>query len=188
MSDSPFRTIKAVLKTAFGWGFVLGAISAPLIALYVFIVPGPDPVTFVERVGNALLAGVAMGVRFAMAGAFLGTLFAVVLRLSFRGKRVADLHPGRFALIGGVVSAVVMPLFYQFLNILSGDGPVAWNLLTDDIPFFAIAGAAGAAATVWIARRATAVSGEGEAALLGEGNPFDEGAAIRGKDRARAER
>jgi len=183
MSDDPFRTIKAVFKTALAWGFVLGVIASPLIALWVFFVPGPGDHTLLERIGNALYAGVGMGARFAIAGAFLGTLFAATLRLSFRGKRVSDLRPGKSALIGGVVSAVVMPLFYQFLNILSGDGPVAWNLLYDDIPFFAIAGAAGAGLTVWIARRAAVAAGEGEAALLGEGNVFDEGVAIRGKER-----
>jgi MFS family permease len=183
MPDDPFRTIKAVLRTAFAWGFVLGAISSVLITALAFIVPGPGVESLPERIGEALFAGVAMGVRFAMAGVFLGTLFALVLRLSFRGKRVAELHPGKFALIGGVASAVVMPLFYQFLNILSGDGPVAWNLLYDDIPFFAVAGAAGAALTVWIARRGSKLSAEDQLAALEEGDAFDASTGVRERDR-----
>ena len=183
MPDDPFRTIKAVLRTAFAWGFVLGAISSVLITAFAFIVPGPGVESLPERIGEALFAGVGMGARFAMAGVFLGTLFSLVLRLSFRGKRVAELHPGKFALIGGVASAVVMPLFYQFLNVLSGDGPVAWNLLTDDIPFFAVAGAAGAALTVWIARRGSTLSAEDQLAALEEGESFDSAATLRGQER-----
>jgi hypothetical protein len=187
MSDSPFRTIKAILKTAFAWGFVLGAVSGVLIGGYVLIFAGPGVESLPERIGEALFAGVGMGTRFAVAGFVLGTFFATLLRLSFRGKRIADLHPGKFALIGAVVGGVGIPLFYQFLNVISG-GPIPWSLLTDDIVWAAIVGGAGAASTIWIARRAAVGSGEGEAALLGEGNPFGDGATIKGKDRAPVER
>ena len=187
MSDDPFRTIKAILKTAFAWGFVLGAISSVLIGGYVLVFAGPGVESLPERIGEALFAGVGMGARFALAGAFLGTLFATTLRLSFRGKRVADLSPGKFALIGAVVSGIGIPLIYQGLNIISG-GAIPWKYLIDDIPWAAVVGAVGAYSTIWIARRAAVGSGEGEAAVLGEGNPFEDGATIKGKDRAPVER
>lgn len=186
MSDDRFRALKAILRTAFAWGFVLGAISAPLIALYAFIVPGPEPVTLFERVVNALYAGVGLGVRFAVAGAILGTLFSTFLRFVFRGRRVAELHPGKFAVIGALVGGIGIPLVYQFLNIISGDGPVLWKYLFDDIPWAATVGALGAAGTVWMARRGAALPAEKDPAAVGEGDPVAR--VMKGWDRERVER
>src|SRR5690242_4879565 len=180
MSES-VRTLKAILKTAFTWGFALGAVSATLITAYVLVFAGPGVESLPERVGEALFAGVAMGTRFALAGAIMGTLSASTVRFGFRGKRVADLHPGKFALIGAVVGGVGIPLIYQFLNILSGDGPVAWKYLFDDIPWAATVGAVGAAGTVWMARRAAALPAEREGDLLGEPDAFDRPASAAAK-------
>lgn len=166
MSDLS-RSAKAIVKTALSWGAALGAVSATLIAAYVFIVPGPGVESLPERVGESLFAGIGMGVRFAIAGAIMGTLFATTVRLSFRGKRVADLHPGRFALIGAVVGGVGIPVIYQLLNVISG-GAIPWKYLLDDIPWAATVGAVGAAGTVWMARRAAALPAEREAERLGE--------------------
>lgn len=180
----PFRTTKAILKTALTWGVLLGALSATLITAYVLVVPGPGVESLPERIGEALFAGVAMGTRFALAGAILGTLFATTLRLSFRGKRIADLSPGRFALIGAVVGGVGIPLVYQFLNILSGDGPVAWKYLFDDIPWAVVVGAAGAYGTIWVARRAAVVSAERDPAEIAAPGPFGASQRIQEADRA----
>lgn len=182
MSDL-FRTLKAILKTALTWGFALGAVSSVLIGAYVLVVPGPGVESLPERIGEALFAGFAMGIRFAFAGAILGTLFATTLRLTFFGKRVADLSPGKFALIGAVVGGVGIPLVYQFLNILSG-GPIPWNLLFDDIPFGAIAGGLGAAGTIWMARRAAALPAEREVERLGEPNAFDSVPSVKVQERS----
>ena len=172
------RTLKAILKTAFTWGFALGAVSATLITAYVLVFAGPGVESLPERVGEALFAGVAMGTRFALAGAIMGTLFATLVRFGFRGKRVADLHPGKFALIGAVVGGVGIPLIYQLLNILSG-GPIPWKYLIDDIPWAATVGAVGAAGTIWMAKRAAALPAEREAELLAEPGALTETPAVR---------
>ena len=186
MSDDRFRGLKAILKNALLWGVSLGVFSGTLIAAYVFVVPGPGVESLPERVGVAIFAGAAMGVRFAIGGAILGTLFATMLRFSFRGRRVSDLHPGKSALIGALLGAVGIPLVYQFLNILSGDGPVAWKYLFDDIPWAAVVGAAGAAGTVWIARRAKTLPAERSADLLGDGARLDDlGADVRAEESER---
>jgi MFS family permease len=171
MSDESFRAVKAVLKTALTWGLALGAFAGTLIGLYVLVFAGPGVESLPERIGEALFAGVGMGIRFAVAGAILGTLFATMVRLSFRGKRVADLSPGRFALIGAVIGGVGIPLVYQLLNIISG-GPIPWSLLIDDIPWAAFVGGAGAYATIWMARRASALPEEEEQGVLGVGDPL----------------
>ncbi|HVX88959.1 MAG TPA: hypothetical protein VG940_08540 [Gemmatimonadales bacterium] len=185
MSNDFFRGLKAVLKTALTWGLALGALGGSLVGLYVLFNSGPGVESLPERIGEALFAGAAMGVRFAIAGAILGTLFASLLRFSFRGRRIADLHPGKFALIGAVVGGLGIPLVYQFLNILSGVGPVLWKYLFDDIPWAATAGALGAAGTIWMARRAAALPAEREAGALGEGSAFDAASSFteRAKDR-----
>jgi hypothetical protein len=178
MSDDPFRAAKAVFRTALAWGFVLGAISSVLIGGYALIFAGPGVESLPERVGEALFAGVGMGFRFAIAGFVLGTFFATMLRLTFRGKRVADLHPGKFALIGAVVGGVGIPLFYQFLNVISG-GPIPWSLLTNDIVWGAVVGGAGAASTIWMARRGAKLPREEGASLLSDGDPFEGSPAAR---------
>lgn len=170
--------LKAVLKTALTWGVLLGAFAGTLIGLWALVFAGPGVESLPERVEEAIFAGFAMGVRFALAGAILGTLFATMVRLSFRGKRVADLNPWKFALIGAVISGAGIPLIYQLLNILSG-GAIPWNLLTDDIPWAATVGAVGAAGTVWMARRAAALPAERGADQLGAPSPFEGQARMR---------
>ena len=151
MSES-MRSLKAILKTAFTWGFALGAVSATLITAYAFVFAGPGVESLPERVGEAIFAGAALGTRFALAGAIMGTLFATMVRFGFRGKRVADLSPAKFALIGAVVGGAGIPLIYQLLNIIGG-GAIPWSLLLDDIPWAATVGAVGAAGTIWMAKR-----------------------------------
>jgi hypothetical protein len=178
-----FRALKAVLKTAFTWGFLLGAVSSVLITAIVFIDPEAADPTFFERVRQSIAVGIGMGVRFAFVGVVLGTLFATTVRLGFFGKRVADLHPGKFALIGAVVGGVGIPVVFQLLNVLSGSA-IPWNLLFDDAPWTALVGAAGAAGTIWMARRGVALPDEQEprrlgADELGAPDPFGEGARVR---------
>lgn len=168
MSDLS-RSLKAILKTAFTWGFALGAVSATLITAYVFVFAGPGVESLPERVGEAIFVGVALGTRFALAGAIMGTLFATMVRIGFRGKRVADLHPAKFALIGAVVGGAGIPLIYQLLNIIGG-GAIPWKYLIDDIPWAATVGAVGAAGTIWMAKRAAALPAEREAERLAEPN------------------
>ena len=178
MSREPFRSLKAVLKTALTWGVGLGALSATLITAYAFVFAAPGVESLPERVGEALFAGVALGVRFAVAGAIMGTLFATLVRFGFRGKRVAELHPGKFALIGALVGGAGIPLIYQLLNILGG-GAIPWSLLLDDIPWAATVGAVGAAGTIWMAKRAAALPAEREAEQLEEPDGLAETSAIR---------
>jgi hypothetical protein len=184
MPDDFLRGLKAIFKTALTWGSLLGVFAGSLIGLFVFFVPGGETTpTILQRIGQALFAGAGMGVRFAVAGAILGTLFATMLRLSFRGRRVADLHPGKFALIGAVVGGVGIPLIYQGLNILSG-GAIPWGYLLDDIPWAATVGAVGAAGSVWLARRATALPNEETSEALASGERFDDLAGSRPERRA----
>ncbi|HRE13515.1 MAG TPA: hypothetical protein PLD37_04890, partial [Usitatibacteraceae bacterium] len=46
----------------------------------------------------------------------------------------------RYGLAGGIGAAVFVPLFLQAMNLLSGDGLVAWPLVLDDAPIAAVLG------------------------------------------------
>jgi hypothetical protein len=106
------------------------------------------------RLGIAVLAGAMWGVRFGVIGAVMGTAFSTVIRLGYRGRRLADISPVRFGLLGAVVGGVGVPLFLQTMNVLSGDGPIAWSLVTDDGLWASIFGGAAAAGSILLARRA----------------------------------
>jgi hypothetical protein len=48
-----------------------------------------------------------------------------------------------------------VPLFLQFMNVLSGDGPVAWGLVRDDAVLGFVFGAVASAGTLLVAQRTT---------------------------------
>ena len=64
----------------------------------------------------------------------------------------------RFAILGAVIGGAGVPLFLQTMNVLSGDGLIAWHLVLDDAVWAAPFGAAAAAASILLARRAEAVA------------------------------
>ena len=172
MSADRFRTFKAVLKTALTFGVGLALVSGALISLYAFIVPGPGVESLPERIGNALFTGIGMGVRFGIAGAAIGTFFAVALRLAYQGRRLAEVSLARAALLGAAVGGIGIPLFYQFLNLISNGHTIPWNLVLDDSIWASIVGATAAAGSIWVARRAAALPGETEQGSLGAGEPY----------------
>ena len=157
MSDSNIRRWRAVLRNALTWGAAWAAAGGALIGALTLFDPGPGIESLGERFGVAVLAGIAWGVRFGLAGAVMGTVFSTVVRLGYRGKRLADIHAGRFALLGAVVGGVGVPLFLQTMNVLSGDGPISWALVLDDAPWASVFGAAAAAGSILLARRAEAL-------------------------------
>ena len=79
--------------------------------------------------------------------------FASVIRLSYRGRRLADISPVRFAMLGAVVGGAGVPLYLQMMNVLFGDGPIAWGLVLDDALWASVFGAAAAAGSILLARR-----------------------------------
>lgn len=185
MPNNILRTLKAVLRTSLLFGVGLGIFSGTLIGLYVLIVAGPGVESLPERIGNALFAGIGMGVRFAIGGAAIGAFFAVALRLAYHGRRLAEVSMAKAALIGAVVGAVGIPLFYQCLNLISSGHTIAWGLVGDDAIWASIVGAAGGAGAIWMARRAAALPAEEEQGELGAGDAMGGMAGMREKERVR---
>ena len=143
--------------------------GAVVIALSLFF-PGPGVESLAERLGMAIGSGIVWGLRFGIAGTAIGAAFSSIIRLAYRGRRLADINPVRFALLGAVVGG---GLFLQAMNVLSGDGPIAWGLVLDDAPWATVFGAAVAAGSILLARRADALTQEPRPDQLECGDDWD---------------
>jgi hypothetical protein len=158
MIDDRFRHLRAVFRNAVTWGIAWAVAGGALITALSLFDPRPEVESLVERLGMATLSGMAWAIRFGIAGAVIGTVFSSVIRFGYRGRRLADINPVRFAMLGAVVGGVGVPLFLQTMNVLSGDGPVAWRLVLDDAPWATVFGAAAAGGSILLARRADALA------------------------------
>lgn len=160
MSQEKSRQLRAVLWNAAAWSAAWAIAGGAIVTVLSLFDPNPAIESLPERVGMALFAGVAWGVRFGVAGAVIGTLFSAIIRWGYRGRRLADISPVRFGILGALVGGVGVPLFLQLMNVLSGDGPIAWRLVLDDAPWAAVFGAAAAAGSILLVRRASALPPE----------------------------
>ena len=159
MSDDKKRRWRAVLRTALTWGAAWAVAGGLLIGVITLFDPTPEIDSIPGRLGIAALSGAMWGVRFGIAGAVMGTVFSSIVRLGYRGRRLADISPVKFGLLGAVVGGVGVPMYLQTMNVLSG-GPIAWGLVMDDGLWASVFGAAAAAGSILLARRAEARSGE----------------------------
>lgn len=157
MSDTRFVRLRAVVRNAVTWGAAWAAAGGAIATAVNLYDPGPGIESPVERLGLAVAAGIVFAVRFGIAGAVIGGLFSGVIRLAYRGRRLADISPVRFGMLGAVVGGVGVPLYLQAMNVLSGSGPIPWGLVLDDAPWAAAFGAAAAAGSILLARRADGV-------------------------------
>jgi MFS family permease len=156
MTDQRSIRLRAVLRTALTWGVAWGLAGGAIFTILSLFNPDPGIDSLVERVGLAIMAGVSWGFRFGLAGAVIGTVFSSVIRMSYHGRRLADINPVRFALLGAVVGGVGVPLYLQAMNVLTGGHLIAWGLVTDDAVWASVFGATAAAGSIWLARRADA--------------------------------
>ena len=161
MSDGTIRRLRAALRNALLWG--LGWSAAGLAMLLILGALGrlPDADAWLEGLGIVLKLGIW--------GVFSGIAFAGLMRLLYHGRRLSDISWVKFGLLGGVATGLFVPLFMQLLNVLSGDGPVAWHLVTDDAVWATVAGALAAGGSLKLAQRAQALSAPGQPDLLDPG-------------------
>jgi uncharacterized membrane protein len=136
------------------WGAAWALAGGAIMATLALFDPDPGIESLPERLGMTVFAGVAWGVRFGLAGAVIGAVFSTVIRLGYRGRRLADINPVRFALLGALVGGVGVPLYLQTMNVLSGGSSIAWSLVTDDAVWATVFGATVAAGSIMLARRA----------------------------------
>jgi hypothetical protein len=181
-TDMGRRRLRGVARNALVWGagwFVAAMVMMTAMRAFGML---PAGVRWIDEVG--------MAIKFAIFGVLAGAVFSSVVRVVYRGWRLSEMHALRFGLLGAAVTAVFVPLFMQTMNLLSGDGLVAWSLVLDDVPFTAIFGGLAASGSLWLAQRAGggresgggpapgAVDGEPLLAPAGELPALDRGASI----------
>ena len=154
MTERKSPHLGAVLKNAMLWGAAWALAGGAIVTAIALFDPSPGIESLPERVGQALFAGAAWGVRFGVAGAVIGTIFSGIVRFGYHGRRLADINPIGFAFLGAVVGGAGVPLFLQTMNVLTDGKPIAWGLVLDDGVWASVFGAAAAAGTILLARRA----------------------------------
>ena len=146
--DTIFRRLRGALGNALVWGAGWAGVAAAAGA--VFAVLGAVGLLPPVDWGEAL----SWAVRFGVVGFVAGGAFSGVVGLLYRGRRLSELSLPRFAVGGGVVTAVFVPLFLQTMNLLSGDGLVPWELVLDDSVWTGVLGAVVAGGSLKLARMA----------------------------------
>lgn len=96
-------------------------------------------------------------------GGIAGAAFSTVIGLLYRGRRLSEINWIRFGLGGAIATGLFVPVFLQFMNLLSGDGMVPMGLVLDDIPLAAVLGGVAAGGSLKLAQHAEkALSGRTE--------------------------
>lgn len=101
-----------------------------------------------------IIDGIGMSIKVGFMGFITGAAFPSIMRLVYRGKRIQEINWWKFALAGAVVAAVFVPTFMQVLNIISGDGMVAWSLIDEDIVLAFVLGGFASAVSIKLAQYA----------------------------------
>lgn len=161
--------LRAAFRNAAVWGVawgVLGSVVSTCIRLV-------DGIPLLNAIGD----GIGMGVRIGFAGAVTGAAFSAFVSLAYRGKRLTDISPARFGIGGAILAGLFVPAFLQTMNLLSGDGMIAWSLVTDDILYSALFGGITAAGTMRLAQRNAAAVSPTELPGRASGPLLDEGEA-----------
>ena len=129
------------LLWSLGWsGFVLVVFVIVKLAGVV-----PDKATWTN--------GLVLAFRFAIVGFVTGAAFVPLIRFVYHRQRLAQVGTLRFAIIGGCIAGLFVPIFLQTMNVISGDGMVPWRLVLDDALWATCFGAVAAAVSHRLARR-----------------------------------
>lgn len=148
LSNPPSRLRSGMVNVAL-WGLIFGLIGLVIALVYVF---GSGEAADAGPRGLMVLS---LAIRFALFGVISGTLFWWVTGLLFDRHRFAGYGRIPVFLFGAIGTAVFVPLFMQAMNLLSGDGLVAWSLVLDDSVWAFFFGGVAALGSLEMARRWT---------------------------------
>ncbi len=144
LSSPPSRLRKGMVNACL-WGLIFGLIGAGLVLMVVAEAP--------DGTSSRWLPALSLIARFAMFGVLSGALFWWAIGLVFQRTRFARFGRLPVFLGGAVGTAVFVPLFMQTMNLLSGDGLVAWGLVLDDSVWAFFFGGVAALASLEFIRR-----------------------------------
>ena len=150
-AEDKFVAVRAAARNAMAWGVAWGFLGLALFSVLRLL-------GVISR--GTLLDGVGLGVRFGVFGVLAGAAFSTVIRLAYRGRCLADISWVRFGIVGGVVTAVFVPLAMQAMNVLTGGSMVPWDLVTDDAVITGLFGAVAAGGSLKLAQHVDALAAE----------------------------
>lgn len=139
--------IKAALRNAVVWGVAWGAAAfVTILAMRTVGLVVPPSIRLIDALG--------MAIRIGIVGGIAGVAFAGVIRLVYRGRRLADINALRFGLGGGVLAGALVPSAMEILSLLTGGGVVPWSLIRGDTIIATLFGAMAAGGTIKLAQLA----------------------------------
>lgn len=142
--ENTLRRLRGALGNALVWA--AGWVTAGVALLATLRIVGVLSFSWVELLGFAIRLGIVGGV--------VGGAFSIVIRLLYHGRRLSEISWVRFGIGGAVVTGLFVPLFFQTMNLLSGDGLVPWELVLDDALWTAVFGGAVAGGSLKLAQHA----------------------------------
>ena len=127
-----------VLRNAVMWSAAWALVAGTVLGVIAATGNAPASATWPKALG---LVG-----RFAIIGGVAGVVVPLAVSSILKWHDPGRIGWVRYGLAGGIGAAVFVPLFLQAMNVLSGDGLVAWPLVLDDAPIAAVLGALAALA------------------------------------------
>lgn len=163
------RRLRSAVVNAVTWGAAWGTFAfITMLVLRAVGVVEPE-VTALDALG--------MSIRIGIAGGVMGLVFAGLVRLLYRGRRLADISAVKFGLAGGLLGGVGVPLFIQTMRVLSGEALIDFDLIRLDTVYSAAFGFFAAGGSMKLAQLAESRSphlSEGERpAELDAGTAFE---------------
>lgn len=143
------RRLRAAVQNAFLWGVGFFTASVALMTARLLLGFAPEGIGFLD--------GIGMGIRIAVWGGICGLVFSAAVGLRFTGRRLAEIRFWPFALGSALGIGVFVPLALQALNILGGEGPIAWRHVTGDALWTGIFGGVAGGLTLKLAQLADRV-------------------------------
>lgn len=141
-----FRRLRGAFGNALVWG--AGWFTAALVLFGALRVVGVFAFPWTDVLEYAVRAGIV--------GVVAGGAFSSVIRLLYHGRRLSEISWVRFGIGGAVATGLFVPVFFQLMNLLSGDGLVPWELVLDDALLTAVFGGVVAGGSLKLAQHAEA--------------------------------
>lgn len=150
MPAFPFaRRLRAAAQNALLWGAGFAAAALTLMTASLALGLAPEGIGFLD--------GVGMAVRIGFWGGICGLVFSAAVGLGFTGRRLAEIRFWPFTIGTALGIGLFVPLALQALNILGGEGAIAWSLVIDDGLRSGLFAGAAAAVTLKLAQLADRV-------------------------------
>ena len=140
------RRLTGAVRNGVVWGAAWFALAMGVFG--VLWIVKDNPVSWLDAIGMSLRIGVA--------GGLTGGAFSAFISFFYRGKRLSDISPTRFAIGGAIVAGLVMLAWLGLGNLFAGGQMPPWGDIDEDLLYATLFGGISAGASMWLAQRAPA--------------------------------